>query len=109
MIGSMEKIIIPAIAIVVVLLIVLTGYLKAPPDTAYIVSGLRKKVVIGKACVKLPILERLDKVSLKLIPIDVKTSSAVPTADYININVDAAVNVKVSDEPEKLSWQPRTS
>ena len=98
----MEKIIIPAIAIVVVLLIVLTGYLKAPPDTAYIVSGLRKKVVIGKACVKLPILERLDKVSLKLIPIDVKTSSAVPTADYININVDAAVNVKVSDEPEKL-------
>ena len=36
----MEKIIIPAIAIVVVLLIVLTGYLKAPPDTAYIVSGL---------------------------------------------------------------------
>ena len=34
--------------------------------------------------------------SLRLIPVDVKTSNPVPTADYINIQVDAAVNVKVS-------------
>ena len=40
---------------------------------------------------------------MKLIPIDVKTSSSVPTADYININVDAVVNVKVSDKTEMLS------
>ncbi len=26
----------------------------------------------------------------------------MPTADYININVDAAVNVKVSSNPERL-------
>ena len=26
----------------------------------------------------------------------------MPTADYININVDATVNVKISNEPEKL-------
>lgn len=38
-----------------------------------------------------------------MIPIDVKTSSAVPTADYINIRVDAAVNVKISVVPENLS------
>ena len=68
-------------AVLLLLLILLTGYLKAPPDTAFIVSGLRRKVVIGKSCIKVPILERLDKLSLKLIPIDVKTSSAVPTAD----------------------------
>lgn len=40
--------------------------------------------------------------NLRLIPIDVKTSNAVPTADYININVDATVNVKISNESEKL-------
>lgn len=32
-----------------------------------------------------------------------KTSSAVPTADYININVDAAVNVKISDQTDRLN------
>ena len=81
---------------IILLGIIASGYVKAPPDTAFIISGLRKKIIIGKASIKLPFLERIDRLSLKLIPIDVKTSSAVPTADYINIQVDAAVNVKIS-------------
>lgn len=89
---------------VVVLLIMVLGYVKAPPDMAYIISGIRKKskVVIGKASIRIPFFERLDKLNLRLISIDVKTSNAVPTADYININVDATVNVKISNEPDKL-------
>ena len=47
-------------------------------------------------------MERKDELNLQLIPIDVKTSNAVPTADYININVDATVNVKISDNEERL-------
>ena len=96
---------IPIIVIVVLLLIIfLTGYVKASPDTAIIISGLRKKpkVLIGKAGIKIPFLERKDELNLQLIPIDVKTSNAVPTADYININVDATVNVKISDNEERL-------
>lgn len=61
-----------------------------------------QRILIGKAGIKLPFFERLDKLSLKLVAIDVKTSDAVPTADYINIQVDAAVNIKVGDEPQKL-------
>ena len=94
------------IAVVVLLFVVFLacGYVKAPPDTAYIISGLRRKpkVLIGKAGIKIPFLEKKDALNLQLIPIDVKTSNAVPTADYININVDAAVNVKISDRPELL-------
>lgn len=90
------------IVVVALIAVIASGYVKAPPDTAYIISGLRKKIIIGKSSIKIPFLERLDKLSLKLIPIDVKTEAAVPTADYINIQVDAAVNVKVSSEPDKL-------
>ncbi|MDE7029142.1 MAG: flotillin family protein, partial [Lachnospiraceae bacterium] len=94
------------VVIVVVLLIVLLciGYVKAPPDMAFIISGIKKKskVVIGRANIRIPFFERLDKLNLRLIPIDVKTSNAVPTADYININVDATVNVKISNQPDKL-------
>lgn len=93
-----------AVVIVFLILIFLTGYVKASPDTAIIISGLRKnpKVLIGKAGIKIPFLERKDELNLQLIPIDVKTSNAVPTADYININVDATVNVKISDNEERL-------
>ena len=86
------------VAVIVVIVILASGYVKAPPDKAYIISGIGKKarVVIGKASVKIPFFERLDKLDLSLMSVDVKTASAVPTADYINIMVDAVVNVKVS-------------
>jgi flotillin len=95
-------IIVPIILIFII--IFMSGYVKASPDTAVIISGLRRKpkVLIGKAGVKIPFLERKDELNLQLIPIDVKTSNAVPTADYININVDATVNVKISDNEERL-------
>ncbi len=87
----MIEVIIPVMAVIlVVVLVLITGYVKASPDTAYIISGLRKqpKVLIGKAGIKIPFLEKKDELNLQLIPIDVKTSSAVPTADYINIRVN---------------------
>lgn len=98
-------VLIGCIVFIAIVAIVLTGYVKASPDTAYIISGLRKepKVLIGKSGIKIPFLEKKDELNLQLIPIDVKTSNAVPTADYININVDAAVNVKISDRPERLA------
>ena len=81
-----------------------SGYVKAPPDMAYIISGMHKKprILIGKAGIKIPFLERLDKLSLGAIQIDVKTGSAVPTAEYINVKVDSTVSVRVGREPEMI-------
>lgn len=67
--------VIPIIAVIVLLLVIfMTGYVKASPDTAIIISGLRKtpKVLIGKAGIKIPFLERKDELNLQLIPIDVQ-------------------------------------
>ena len=84
-------------------IIFVMSYIKAPPDTAYIISGIRKmpRYIIGKAGIRIPFLERFDILSLKLIKIDVKTKQSIPTADYINVTVDANVNVKISNN-EKL-------
>ena len=91
-----------SIAALIVLLFVF-GYVKAPPDQAYIISGLRKKIVVGRATVCIPFFERLDKLALRMISVDVKTSSFVPTAEFINITVDAAVKLKISTDPKLLS------
>ena len=101
--------IIPAIIVIAVVVILASGYLKAPPDVAYVISGLRKKprILVGQAGIKIPFFERVDKLALGAIQIDVKTSSSVPTAEYINVRVDSNVNVKVgqSDEMIKLACQ----
>ena len=53
-------VIVPVLVIIVILLL---GYVKAPPDQAYIISGLRKnsRILIGQAGIRIPFLERLDK------------------------------------------------
>ena len=94
--------IIPAVVILLVLFLAL-GYLKAPPDTAFIISGLgKKRILIGKAGWRFPFLERVDKLSLQVMSVDVKTSEAVPTNEFINVMVDGVANVKVSSDPKLL-------
>ena len=101
----LPKIIIAAVAIFVFVLLLVLGYVQSPPDKALIISGLRKtpRVLIGRAGWKVPFFERRDLLNLKLVSIQVQTSSEVPTADYINISVDAVANVKISNDPEMLS------
>ena len=94
----------PVILIVLaVLAVILTGYVKAPPDQAYIISGLgRKRILIGKAGWRVPFFERVDKLSLRIMQVDVKTSEAVPTNEFINVTVDGVANVKISSDPDLL-------
>jgi flotillin len=93
------------ILILLIAVTLITGYVKASPDEAIIISGLKKtpKVVIGKAAVKIPFFERKDRLTLRAMKIDVKTSEAVPTQEFINVLVDSVVTVKISSEKELLA------
>lgn len=92
-----------AVVIAAAIALLILGYLKAPPDTAYIISGLRKRrILIGKAGWRVPFFERVDKISLRVMQVDVKTSEAVPTNEFINVSVDGVANIKVSSNPELL-------
>ncbi len=96
-----------AIALIFIVVFFKTTYLTASPNKALIISGFRKsagkpRVVIGGSTIRIPFLERVDEIGLDLIQVDIKTSSSVPTSEYININVDAVANVKVSSNPESV-------
>ena len=99
------SVIVPIVVAVLFVVIIATGYLKAPPDVAYIISGVRKKprVLVGKAGVRIPFFERVDKLALGAIQIDVKTKSSIPTAEYINVKVDSTVAVRVGKDPEMIA------
>jgi len=93
-----------AIVIAVFIVIMLIGYVKAPPDTAYMISGFRKtRILIGKAGVRIPFLERLDRLSLKMFSVDVKTTDYVPNAEYINVKVDATVKIRIGQSAEMMA------
>jgi len=104
-ISSVLPFLIPAVIVIAVIVVLCSGYLKAPPDMAYLISGVGKKprVLIGKAGIKIPFFERVDKLFLGAIQIDVKTSSSVPTAEFINVKVDSYVNVRVGQTDEMMA------
>lgn len=89
--------IVVGVVAVVVLVIVLSSYVKAPPNKAAIISGLGKnpRILLGKAGFKIPILERTDWLGVGQIDIDVMTDDYIPTSDFINIKVDAIAQVAV--------------
>ena len=91
-------------AIVLLTVILLSMYVKAPPSVAYILSGLRKepRVLIGTGGFKVPIIERLDKAFLGQISVDVKTSKPVPTHNFIDVEVDAVCKVRATPTPDGI-------
>lgn len=90
--------------VIVVIVILLASYVKAPPDVAFVISGLRKepKVLIGRAGFKLPFFERKDELIVKQISIDIKTDDYVPTLDFIGVNIDAVAKVRVMTDDEGI-------
>jgi putative flotillin-1 len=90
-----------AITVIVVgfLFILGAGFVSASPGEIKVISGPRgQRVLHGKTGWKIPILERVDSMTAGMISVDVKTSDYVPTNDYINVKVDAAVKVKIGTE-----------
>ena len=104
-ISTVLPFLVPAVIVIAVIVVLCSGYLKAPPDMAYLISGAGKKprILIGKAGIKIPFFERVDRLFLGAIQIDVKTSSSVPTAEFINVKVDSYVNVRVGQTDEMMA------
>ena len=103
----MEKlipIIAVAVGIIAVVAVLVSGYVKASPDVAVIISGLTKtpRVLIGRAGVKVPFFEKVDHLHLGQISVDIKTDSYIPTNDFINVKVDAIAKVRIDTSPEGM-------
>ena len=99
---SIFTLIIPVIVVLLVISLLMMSYVKAPPDTAYVISGIKRRVIIGKAGIKIPFLERVDKLDLKMMSVDVKTGESVPTNNFIDVMVDGAVKIKIGSSPEAI-------
>lgn len=93
-----------AILVIALLIFILSGYVKAPPDMAYIISGLKKepKILIGRAGIKIPFLERKDTLLVKQVSIDIKTNGFIPTLDFIGVSIDAIAKVRVMTDDKGI-------
>ena len=99
----MISLIIAGVVAILLIIFIAISYVKCPPDMVYLISGIRKnpRIIVGKATLRIPFFERVDKLTLELIQIDIKTNN-VPTSDFINVNVDAVANVRIPNNEELI-------
>lgn len=78
-------------------------YKKAPPNVAMVITGPRgARTIIGQGAFVIPVLQRVDYMSLENIQSDFTSRDEIPTKDAINIMVDAVANVAISKDPDLL-------
>ena len=104
---NLNHLIIPitiAVILILILVLIACGYVKAPPDQAYIISGLKHdaKILIGRSGIRIPFFERMDRLYLGQMTVDIKTEQSVPTNDFINVNVDAVAKVRITPSQEGI-------
>ena len=92
-------------AAILVIVLFLLSYVKAPPDHAFLISGVKKqpRVLIGRAGFRIPFLERMDRLYLGQMSVDIKTDRPVPTNDFINVSVDAVAKIRIMPTPEGIA------
>lgn len=93
-----------AIPVVIVLLVAFafTCYKKAPPTQAIVVTGFglsKPKVICGRGVFVLPVIQRADRLNMRLLKIDVKTpETGVKTKEGVSLWLDSVVTVQVYSE-----------
>ncbi len=111
-----------AIVIIIILVKFLPRYKIAPPDTALIISGIFRRrykvrnhdgsvaikkfgyrIVRGGATFWIPAIERIDKLDMCLMQVDIKTAQPVPTKEYISVIVDAVANIKIGSDDVSIA------
>ena len=99
----MTPLIITAIVILLILLLLALSFVSASPSVIKVISGpFGQRVVHGRTGWRIPVFERVDTMTAAMISVDAQTTNFVPTNDYINVKVDAAVKVRIGVEDKAM-------
>ena len=114
--GLIIVIAVAVVASISVVLIFVNNYKKAEPNEALIFTGRKNKVqtsdgavavkgwraVVGGAKLKIPVLEKINRISLKTMNLaDVRVEKAY-SKEGVPVTIDAVANVKISGEEGML-------
>lgn len=94
--------VLPIIIIVIIVLIVfLSFWRRVPADKAMVITGLRKRVLLGRGGLMIPVLETSSTISLENISMTTDVNEA-PAKQGIFVNIVGTAVVKVKNDSENV-------
>ena len=89
------------VGIILIICIILSMWKKIPQDKAAVITGLKKRVITGGGGIVIPLLERIDTISLESMKLDVRTNGAM-TSQGVPINTDGVAVIKVRNDKTSI-------
>ena len=89
------------IGVLLIAIIILSMWKKIPQDKAAVITGLKKRVITGGGGIVIPLLERIDTISLESMKLDVRTNGAM-TSQGVPINTDGVAVIKVRNDKASI-------
>ncbi len=103
--GEYSVYLIPAVIVVVLFVLIISlfnMYKKVPQDKALVVTGFRgRRVITGGGGIVVPLLERMDIMSLENMQIDIRIDGAL-TSQGVGIVADGVAVVKVKSDKDSI-------
>ncbi len=92
----------PAIIITIVILVLLLSmWKKAPIDKAFVITGIKRRVISGKGTLVIPILEQIDRISLEDMNLDVNTTDSLDITG-VPLSTDGVAIIKVKNDKQSI-------
>jgi len=103
--GEYTMYLVPALIVIVIFILIFSlfnMYKKVPQDKALVVTGFRgRRVITGGGGIVVPMLERMDIVSLENMQIDIRIDGAL-TSQGVGIVADGVAVVKVKSDKDSI-------
>lgn len=103
--GEYSVYLVPVLIVAVIFILIfslINMYKKVPQDKALVVTGFRgRRVITGGGGIVIPMLERMDIISLENMQIDIRIDGAL-TSQGVGIVADGVAVVKVKSDRESI-------
>lgn len=102
LIGIASTVAVILVAIIALVIVIKSCWKVAGTNEVLIVSGLGKtRLKTGGGIFVIPMLQKVQKMTLENIQVDFTSRNDIPTKDAIHILVDAVANMAISIDPER--------
>lgn len=95
----LEKYLIFLVPIIIIIVLILATWKKAPQDKAIVVTGLKRRVISGRGGIVIPFFEQCDRISLENMKVEVKTHESLDK-NGVPIDTDGVAIIKVKSDTE---------
>lgn len=101
LVSQFVPVLVGVIAVVLVVMVIMSWWKRVPQDKAGVVTGIKKKVITGGGGIVIPVMNRIDYISLSASSLEITTEDSM-SSQKVPINVVSTVVLKVKNDTTSI-------